>query len=569
MAKQINIFTSANRFKTINGQPIIGSGNIEVGGGGGTVDPALSPTSTNPVQNKVVTAALNDKQDKLESGVNIKTIGGESVLGAGNITRIPLADNLYSADSQTDTSSFIVRTSGGDVSIETGEATLVRMRGRSTTPIHTPETLTYNYSAVQPLTGTIDLATWLTSPLATESGRYYFYYNETETSWQQAETNVDLATYGISISGTPIEGDTLVADFTLDSEDPTQSTISLEINAVQRVSMELDKPTWRSYVNANGTYTFSYDGVDWTLNATTVDLADYGITLTGTATSGDSIVVDYVALDFGIIYNATPTSFKSIGFNLYNYAAGWARVVGNESGQWYNVEGTYTKIEFSTELAGVYEEITPQTYTIGAYTANNAFPIYQDGYIKVTGGNDTDTMINLIWSGYMIGSAYQAYKESVINVPTVDINGQALPSEICRVGTTYDEISFDLDIWTKRIGKVAYDAATLAALLESNPTWEEGVDYEWDNNYIYFVLTNPTVYNLSTSITGIYEVDDFGIEEINGTSVAVEIGILYGQNLKDKLRRDVLTIGRQVLSPEEQAQVWENLGIDNISGIGF
>ena len=50
-----------------------------------TVDSELSPTSTNPVQNKVIQAALALKQALLESGVNIKTINYESILGPGNI----------------------------------------------------------------------------------------------------------------------------------------------------------------------------------------------------------------------------------------------------------------------------------------------------------------------------------------------------------------------------------------------------------------------------------------------------------------------------------------------------
>lgn len=51
-----------------------------------TVDSAIGSTSENPVQNKVIAAALNDKQDALVSGTNIKTINGTSVLGSGDIT---------------------------------------------------------------------------------------------------------------------------------------------------------------------------------------------------------------------------------------------------------------------------------------------------------------------------------------------------------------------------------------------------------------------------------------------------------------------------------------------------
>ncbi len=63
--KQATLVSGTN-IKTINGQSLLGSGNITIEGGGGTavtVDDDLSATSTNPVQNKVITVALNLKQN--------------------------------------------------------------------------------------------------------------------------------------------------------------------------------------------------------------------------------------------------------------------------------------------------------------------------------------------------------------------------------------------------------------------------------------------------------------------------------------------------------------------------
>lgn len=54
---------SGTNIKTVNGESILGEGNIEISGGETiTVDAELSETSENPVQNKVITAALNGKQ---------------------------------------------------------------------------------------------------------------------------------------------------------------------------------------------------------------------------------------------------------------------------------------------------------------------------------------------------------------------------------------------------------------------------------------------------------------------------------------------------------------------------
>ena len=62
-SKQDTLVSGAN-IKTINGQTLLGEGNIEIQGGGTiTVDSELSTTSENPVQNKVITNAINGKQD--------------------------------------------------------------------------------------------------------------------------------------------------------------------------------------------------------------------------------------------------------------------------------------------------------------------------------------------------------------------------------------------------------------------------------------------------------------------------------------------------------------------------
>ena len=65
-AKQDTLVSGTN-IKTINNQSILGSGNIEVQGGSVTVDTALSSTSENPVQNKVIYAAIGNIESLLAS----------------------------------------------------------------------------------------------------------------------------------------------------------------------------------------------------------------------------------------------------------------------------------------------------------------------------------------------------------------------------------------------------------------------------------------------------------------------------------------------------------------------
>ena len=64
LASKQDTLVSGTNIKTINNQSLLGSGNIDITGGGTiTVDSELSTTSENPVQNKVITNAINAKQD--------------------------------------------------------------------------------------------------------------------------------------------------------------------------------------------------------------------------------------------------------------------------------------------------------------------------------------------------------------------------------------------------------------------------------------------------------------------------------------------------------------------------
>lgn len=49
------------------------------------VDTELSDTSENAIANSTVSRALAEKQERLTDGVNIKTVNGQNILGKGNI----------------------------------------------------------------------------------------------------------------------------------------------------------------------------------------------------------------------------------------------------------------------------------------------------------------------------------------------------------------------------------------------------------------------------------------------------------------------------------------------------
>lgn len=77
-------------FKTINGQSVIGSGNIEINQGADViVDSDISDTSTNPIQNKAVAAALNAVSS------NIPTKVSQLSNDKGYLTEHQSLDNYY------------------------------------------------------------------------------------------------------------------------------------------------------------------------------------------------------------------------------------------------------------------------------------------------------------------------------------------------------------------------------------------------------------------------------------------------------------------------------------------
>ena len=108
---------SGTNIKTINNQSILGEGNLEISGEVDLTNYYTKPeadekfATTTQVNHQAadISALQTDmrgKQATLVSGTNIKTINGESVLGEGNIevakkTDIPSTDNLATKDELT------------------------------------------------------------------------------------------------------------------------------------------------------------------------------------------------------------------------------------------------------------------------------------------------------------------------------------------------------------------------------------------------------------------------------------------------------------------------------------
>ena len=77
-SKQDTLVSGTN-IKTINGNSLLGSGNIEIQGGSTiAVDSSLSTTSTNPVQNKIITEALNGKASQSDIPTKVSELTNDS-----------------------------------------------------------------------------------------------------------------------------------------------------------------------------------------------------------------------------------------------------------------------------------------------------------------------------------------------------------------------------------------------------------------------------------------------------------------------------------------------------------
>ena len=274
------------------------------------------------------------------------------------------------------------------------------------------------------------------------------------------------------------------------------------------------------------------------------DPADYGITVANTPVYGDKITVTYQKEHRGTITVSTPTSFVSTNWNLYNHSSGYARVLKYSETHGFLVEGTYTTLEFSETLSGTRTTITP---------VDGFFEISADGYVWVTGGNNTDTCIYMTWSDWTNGHAgdFEAYSESTISLSSIISN---FPNGLMQVAAVRDEIDFSLSVATSNIERLAYNSTNLATAKAS------GRPYDADENYIYLVRETPVTYDFT--VDGSYSAYDHGMEFVTGTTIPVYSEMLYGQNLKDKLRTDVLTISEQTLTAAQQTQVQANLGLN-------
>lgn len=449
-----------------------------------------------------------------------------------HLETVPLADNLSSDEAIFNQGTYLVRTSGGGAPISDGVASLSTIKGNMVKTGYIPEEINMTVNAVPrvappQITAVLDAETF--EAYVETAGTYTLSYT---SAW-----SANPALYGVTVTNTPVSGDQIVIVW--DGENEPEMTV----NAVERpvpapITATLDRDTFVSYVTQSGTVTLSYTS-GWSANP-----ALYGITVQNTPVSGDSIVVIYVKENRGTITPAMITAFNATGWNLFQASEGYAMVVRYSDDYGYKIGGSYSLVNFATTPTG--------TSTAVDVDADGYFNVPSDGYVLVVGG-DATTYIYPTWSDWVEG--YEGDFESY-TVDTVDLSEimVSFPAGLLAINEIRDEINFNTQRATSNIQRLEYTPENLESVIAS------GVLYDTDTSYIYAVRETPVV--VSFDLDGTYTVSDHGLEFFTATTTTPPVTeTIYGDNLKDKLRSDVLTISAQELSAAQQAQVFNNIGL--------
>lgn len=302
-------------------------------------------------------------------------------------------------------------------------------------------------------------------------------------------------------------------------------TLTMAVNAAPReqgedpITATIDRNIFVAYVQSSGTINLAYT-TGWS-----ADPALYGVTVSGTPVAGDQITITYVKEDRGTIVQADPQYLTSTGYNLYNHSLGYCVALKYSNEYGFRIAGAYTAVKYSSTISGTKETITP---------VDGYFDIPANGYIWVEGGAEASTEVYMTWSDWQSDGRtcdFAPYTVDEIDL-TVEM-GEYFPYGLLRVGDIRDEIDLNTGLAISNVERLAYTAENVETAEASGRTWEA------DTNYIYLERETPVTNVID--IDGQYTVSDHGLEMFTGTTVPVYAIIIYGNNLKNKLERDVLT----------------------------
>lgn len=502
-----------------------------------------------------------------------------------NIVNVPTASNLTSPDAQTSYGTFVYRTSGGSASLTSGDAQLMYVDGNMEIVGRIPEN--FNITATNEIIVSYDADQWRNT--VDTSGTYYFRYacptSSTATqSWSTSGVwtsdgvgEVILSTYGLSVSGVI---------------DPS---ISTSVSGSGITAATVVPSTFGGEVSSDGMYEFTYSTTanSWQYLSEDVSLETYGIAITGTPNDADVVTINFVAgtpdsvmtvvytaAERGTIYVPQPTGFSATGFNQFDVDtmvidnatfAGGTIASGVNTVAYCRAKGgvdngyvAYSEGEYIVGIGwcAALPEVGSAVVTTGASVAASlaSIPFNDDGYVVVEVTDASDLCVHPKWSGAADTDYAEYVAPSVITFPLVDVEEVDLPLKtygMPRVGAVPDTLDLDAGIYVQRIGRLTNTPANMSTVVGY------GTDYDYDDDYIYYVLPQSVTYEVDISPD--YIVNDWGTEEFLGTEIPCTAQMLYSQNLRDKLRTDVLTISTQTpaLTANELGSVYSNLHLNS------
>lgn len=314
-----------------------------------------------------------------------------------------------------------------------------------------------------------------------------------------------------------------------------------------------------------GSSEYTYDGSAWTPS---LPQAITAMTLNGSTyvpESGDEITITRTVSKSGSTVYPAPETFVALGLNSFKKEGNEInftpfedfKIVVIDEGADYNLASDesynvyaikavtglsngyviYHKSGSSISWAGVGDEAeSPDmifSATVHTSTYDIVYPTAQFPYIVFSAKKDEENMICVHprWSGYR-DEEYEDYSESVIDLSALNEDCPLL-----SVGTTKNIWDLENQQLIVNIESMPYTAQAVEDLIDGGKVL--GTDFDFDENYIYYVSDDPEVINIE--FNNKYTANDFSVELFSDgndiISMPVYAETYYMNNLVDKLRR--------------------------------
>jgi len=267
----------------------------------------------------------------------------------------------------------------------------------------------------------VDETTWKAKVSA--NGTYVFSYDG--TNWKLSGSNVTISEYGISFSGTAANGDVITVEYTVGETAFVSPKIDVSVVAGIE-SASIDVNTWESQVSETGKYNIIYDGTNWLYSGSTINLADCGITITGTPASGNTITVDYQA-------------------GSLTYTA-----VGSLVGITANIPTIEQKFPFSGKYTFEYRDANTETDELAGWYYNGMYVSLSDYGISVSKTPSAGDKFSIT----LVSGCTKQLSSSVFitrSTPTVAITPIANPytTRSIDITATYQQAQGDTLAWVE------------------------------------------------------------------------------------------------------------------------